>query len=97
MIQVQPCGIGNEELMTRKKEEHYMGSYKTVCTISWAVKEKITWTNHMTKRQRIQIQIQKNGQAVTSEVYIRSNQSKQHRETYIKNQFIILSLLSSTL
>ena len=34
MIQVQPCGIGNEELMARKKGEHYMGSYKIVCTIS---------------------------------------------------------------
>ena len=97
VIQVQPCDIRNKEVVARKKEEHYMGSYKIVCTISWAVKEKITWTNHMTKRQRIQIQIQKNGQAVTCEVYIRSNQSKQNTHTYIQNQFIILSLLTSTL
>ena len=88
MIQVQPCGIGNEEIVARKKGEHYMGSYKTVCMFSWAVKEKITWTYHMTKRQRIQIQIQKNGQAVTSEVYIRSNQSKQYRHIYIQNQLL---------
>ena len=57
VIQVQSYGFENEELVARKKEEHYTGSYKTVCTISWAVKEKATWTNHMTKRQRIQIQI----------------------------------------
>ena len=39
-IQVQPCGIGNEEVVARKKEEHYTNGYRTVDTISRAVEEK---------------------------------------------------------
>ena len=40
MIQVQPCGIGNEEVVARKKEEHYISGYRTVGTISGVVEEK---------------------------------------------------------
>ena len=34
IIQVQSRGIGNEEVVARKKGEHYTSGYKTVCTIS---------------------------------------------------------------
>ena len=40
MIQEQPYGIGNEEVVARKKEEHYTNSYKIVGTITLAVKKK---------------------------------------------------------
>ena len=59
MIQVQPCDIGNEEVVARKKEEHYTNGYKTVGTISEAVKEK--WNEDYVDQSHIKapiIQIQ---------------------------------------
>ena len=100
MIQVQPCGIGNEELVARKKGEHYMSSYKDSVhdfMSSWEEIKGDYVDQSCIEAPIIQIQIQKSEETVTNEVYIRSNQSKQNRQTYIQNQFIILSLLSSTL
>ena len=63
--QVQQCGIGNEEVVARKKEEHYTSSYQQLARSHEQLKEnkrRTTWTNHISRRQEFKIQMQRSGQ-----------------------------------
>ena len=94
--------------MARKKEVQYTNGYRRQLARSheqlrgnkWGERGPITCQG--AKDSNSNIEKWATRLTVTNEIYIRSNQSEQghthtHTHTHIQNQFIILSLLSSTL